>query len=346
MVNDTSLQRVRQRLSREARRGHCDEAGVRRLWWGALEVIQESLLEQNIQGGLWMAAPLPALYEPELLEQLHGWVWAPDSLERLNGSPNALPISGRIHQGDAVGFRRLPLEDRDGDDPLLLVITSELQLALTIDGEPGKRQLLMRCDAESLSDALTLMGERLNETSAPLAEQLRQELTALGSLRNDPDFDRRFWPRLAEKLTETAPSLTLQSMPDTGSADSNSNHDLSLLEAITHEVRTPLATIRTLIRFCATQGSLRPCGDAAAPDRCGMQRTDRPLRSDLSSRRTAAQAFGDAPGADGSGLDFADPRTDLERAAGTSRRDAASRSPERSTGCAERSSPSRTDVGG
>ena len=248
MVNDTSLQRVRQRLSREARRGHCDEAGVRRLWWGALEVIQESLLEQNIQGGLWMAAPLPALYEPELLEQLHGWVWAPDSLERLNGSPNALPISGRIHQGDAVGFRRLPLEDRDGDDPLLLVITSELQLALTIDGEPGKRQLLMRCDAESLSDALTLMGERLNETSAPLAEQLRQELTALGSLRNDPDFDRRFWPRLAEKLTETAPSLTLQSMPDTGSDDSNSNHDLSLLEAITHEVRTPLATIRTLIR--------------------------------------------------------------------------------------------------
>ena len=91
------------------------------------------------------------------------------------------------------------------------------------------------------------MGERLNNQEPGLAEQLRDQLTQLGPLRNDPDFDRCFWPRLAEKLTESAPSLTLQSRPDESDANPPS-HDLSLLEAMAHEVRTPLATIRTLIR--------------------------------------------------------------------------------------------------
>lgn len=246
MVSDTSLSRLRRSLAGGCRPGQCDEAGVRRLWWGALEVIQQTLLERQVQSGLWMAAPLPALYEPELLRQLQGWVWAPESLDRLSPLHAALPGSGLEEMANA-GFRRLDLEPEDGDDPFLLVITPQLQLALAIHGEPGERQLLMRCDADSLSDTLTLVGERLNNQEPGLAEQLRDQLTQLGPLRNDPDFDRCFWPRLAEKLTESAPSLTLQSRPDESDAHPPS-HDLSLLEAMAHEVRTPLATIRTLIR--------------------------------------------------------------------------------------------------
>ena len=247
MVNDTNLKQLRQNLARGVRPGQCDEAGVRRLWWGALDVIQQALLERQVQVGLWMAAPLPALYEPELLQQLQGWVWAPDSLEQLGAHHAALPGSGPQENAN-TGFRRLSLTSEDGDDPFLLVITPQLQLALAIHGEANQRQLLMRCDADSLSDTLTLVGERLNSTTPGLADQLRDQLTELGPLRNDPEFDRCFWPRLAEKLTESAPSLTLQSLPSTSEAEQTPSHDLSLLEAMTHEVRTPLATIRTLIR--------------------------------------------------------------------------------------------------
>ena len=247
MVSDTSLLDLRQRLARDIRPGQCDEAGVRRLWWAALEVIQESLMERRVQAGLWMAAPLPALYEPDLLHRLNGWVWAPENLESLSPLHAALPGSGRSSLKNA-GFCRLPLESRDGDDPLLLVITPELQLALAINGKPGERQLLMRCDAESLSDALRMVGERIEASETALAGQLREQLTDLGPLRNDPDFDRCFWPRLAEKLTESAPSLTLQSFQDPADSQQTPAHELSLLEAMTHEVRTPLATIRTLIR--------------------------------------------------------------------------------------------------
>ena len=247
MVSDTSLLDLRQRLARDIRPGQCDEAGVRRLWWAALEVIQESLMERRVQAGLWMAAPLPALYEPDLLHRLNGWVWAPENLESLSPLHAALPGSGRSSLKNA-GFCRLPLESRDGDDPLLLVITPELQLALAINGKPGERQLLMRCDAESLSDALRMVGERIEASETALADQLRAQLTDLGPLRNDPDFDRCFWPHLAEKLTESAPSLTLQSFQDPADSQQTPAHELSLLEAMTHEVRTPLATIRTLIR--------------------------------------------------------------------------------------------------
>ena len=247
MVSDTSLLGLRQLLARGVRPGRCDEAGVRRLWWGALEVIQQALLERQVHSGLWMAAPLPALYEPELLLQLHGWVWAPESLEHLGSRHAALPGSGPPGE-KAAGFRRLALGPEDGDDPFLLVFTPELQLALAIHGPADERQLLMRCDADSLSDTLTLVGERLNASEAGLAEELRGQLTGLGPLHNDPDFDRSFWPRLAEKLTESAPILTLQSLPEATGTQESSSHDLSLLEAMTHEVRTPLATIRTLIR--------------------------------------------------------------------------------------------------
>ena len=74
----------------------------------------------------------------------------------------------------------------DGDDPFLLVITPELQLALAIPDQQ-ERQLPMRCDADSLSDTLTLVGERLNATEAGLAEELREQLTGLGPLHSDPD---------------------------------------------------------------------------------------------------------------------------------------------------------------
>ena len=145
-------------------------------------------------------------------------------------------------------FRRLPLQPDDGLDPLLIVITPTLQVALAIHGDQDRRQLLMRCDHDTLGDALALFGTRLQGQSPELAEALRTQLNGLGPLHSDPQLDQQFWPRLAEKLTVTAPSLTLQPTQSSAESTQESSNDLSLLEAITHEVRTPLATIRTLIR--------------------------------------------------------------------------------------------------
>jgi hypothetical protein len=71
----------------------------------------------------------------------------------------------------------------------------------------------------------------------------------------------QFWPRLAERLAAMAPSLTLQPLVHRGGADQRGNgtapsSELALLEALTHEVRTPLATIRTLIRSLLRRSDL------------------------------------------------------------------------------------------
>ena len=56
-----------------------DDETSRRMWWGALEVIQKEFLHNHLQnGGLWVAAPLPALNEKKYLNKLNGWLWAPE----------------------------------------------------------------------------------------------------------------------------------------------------------------------------------------------------------------------------------------------------------------------------
>ncbi len=251
-----SLEALRRLLAEGVPAGRGDEDGGRRQWWAALATLQEDFLLplQPLQG-VWLAAPLPALYEPALLAQLQGWVWAPgelaDLLQPAPLLPGGPPAAGQ--RPGLVGFSRLPLEPVDGTDPLLLLITPRLQLALALAGPPGRRQLVARFDPPTLSAALGLVDARLQRCAPEQGQRLRQALQGLGPLQCEAGLAERFWPRLAERLASMAPSVTLQplvhrSAAPAGEARTATSSELALLEALTHEVRTPLATIRTLIR--------------------------------------------------------------------------------------------------
>jgi len=248
----STLHDLRRTLSAGVPRGQSDDDSVRRQWWAALATLQEDLLlaEEPLKG-LWLAAPLPALYEPQVLSQLHGWIWAPAELTDL--VPQAQPLLGATAGSAAPALpavERLPLSAADGLDPLLVVITPQVQVGLCLDGPRLGRRLVVRFDADVLSRLLALVHQRLEAEQPAAAERLRDQLTRLGALHSDSQAALRFWPRLAERLAAMAPSLTLQPLvhgprPETPQAVSS---ELALLEALTHEVRTPLATIRTLIR--------------------------------------------------------------------------------------------------
>ncbi len=253
-----SLEALRQLLAGGVPPGRSDEDSVRRQWWAALACLQEEfLLPLQPRSGLWLASPLPALYEPDLLRHLQGWVWAPEELGNLLQPappllPGRAPAPDRTGAYDPARFARLPLGAADGTDPLLLVITPHLQIAMALHGPTDGRQLLVRTDPASLSAALALLDERLQRSAPEEGLRLRQALQALGSLESDSNLAASFWPRLAERLAAMAPSVTLQPLVHrrAGSDEgrSGSSSELALLEALTHEVRTPLATIRTLIR--------------------------------------------------------------------------------------------------
>ena len=61
MSDSISLTTIQQRLAKGVTPGRVDEATVRRLWWAALDTLQDDiLLPMDPEKGLWLAAPLPA----------------------------------------------------------------------------------------------------------------------------------------------------------------------------------------------------------------------------------------------------------------------------------------------
>ncbi len=251
-----TIQDLQQRMAQGVPQISCSETTVRRMWWAALDTLQSDiLLPMNLTRGLWLSSPLPALYEPKLLKKFQGWVWAPkDLLNLTNPSVGILPPSKSSPidtHNDSSNYERLTLLEEDGNDPLLIVITPEIQIALALEGKNHDRKLLMRSDPETLSDLLTLLDNRLNTENIEQANNLRNSLEEMGQLKTNDDLSKVFWPLLSQRLADIAPSLNIQTMPDNIVNDHKSTSktsEISLLEALTHEIRTPLATIRTLIR--------------------------------------------------------------------------------------------------
>ena len=256
MKSSIPLSAIKQRIAKDLPHGNSDENTVRRLWWAALETLQEDILmPMNINDGIWLSAPLPALYQPKLLNTLKGWVWAPKEFETLQSSgqsglllPSNKNSSERNDSYQNLSYMHLPLRIEDGDNPLLIILASKIQVALTIFGPPNNRNLAIKSDKETIREILCMLDSRLQAEKTFEANELRKQISGHKLLGNDKDLERKFWPLLSSRLATMAPSLTLQTLPEENQSNSNSNHDISLLEAITHEVRTPLATIRTLIR--------------------------------------------------------------------------------------------------
>ncbi|WP_320666840.1 sensor histidine kinase [Prochlorococcus sp. MIT 1307] len=258
MSAQISLSAIQERMAQDVPNSRVDEQTARRMWWGALDTLQDEILgPMELDKGLWLASPLPALYEPRLLDKLQGWVWAPEALERLNAPfASLLPPSragsvNEINELTLGRYIRLPLRDEDGHDPFLMIITPDVQVALALQGPPGERNLLMRSDSETIRDLLRMLDLRFDDEDPKQARELRFSLASLGDLRGNDGIQKIFWPFLSARLAGIAPSLTLQTLPDHSASNQKENESsthLNLLEALTHEIRTPLATIRTLIR--------------------------------------------------------------------------------------------------
>ena len=87
---------------------------------------------------------------------------------------------------------------------------------------------------------------QLNQENYQEGINFRNELKSIGDFEINQEFERNFWPSLSIKLASLIPKLSVQN----AMKNDDKNEQLTeakLLQAISHEVRTPLATIRTLI---------------------------------------------------------------------------------------------------
>jgi len=252
MESQITIKKIQDLLMKGLHTKYVDDDTSRRMWWASLEVIQKEFLSQNYQlGGIWVASPLPALNEKKFFSKLDGWLWSPEGFPYFQ-KENAgfLPVnqSTKIKNDlDFISnFKVLNLSQEDGYEPFLMIITPNFQCILSITGEKDKKILLMKCDEESLKISIELMHAKLNQENYEEGVKFRKSINNLGNLNINNQFEKNFWPILSAKLAKLGTNHNIHNF--VGNEKKNVQiTEAKLLSAISHEVRTPLATIRTLI---------------------------------------------------------------------------------------------------
>ena len=252
MKSQITIKKIQELLIKRVQTIYVDDDTSRRMWWASLEVIQKDFLSQNYkQGGIWVASPLPAFNDKKFLNQLHGWLWSPEGFPYFqNENAGLLPVnnSEKIKKDfDLVSnYKVLTLCQEDGYEPFLMIITPNFQCVLSIVGEKDKKILLMKCDEESLKLSIELMHAKLNQENYEEGVKFRNAINNLGDLNINNQFEKLFWPILSAKLANITPNHNIQNSVKNDEKNVQIT-EAKLLRAISHEVRTPLATIRTLI---------------------------------------------------------------------------------------------------
>ncbi len=252
MNSQITIKKIQDLLLQGLETTNVDDETSRRMWWASLEVIQKEYLSHNYQkGGIWVASPLPALNEEKYFNQLQGWLWSPEGFPYFKkDNAGFLPVNHSTQAREKFTFngnyKLLNLNPEDGYEPFLMIITPNFQCILTIAGEKDKKILLMKCDQDSLKIAIELLHAKLNQENYDEGKNFRNVINNLGDLNINTQFEKNFWPSVSAKLANSIPNLNIK--------DYIKNDDKTvqiteakLLKAISHEVRTPLATIRTLI---------------------------------------------------------------------------------------------------
>ena len=247
-----TIKKIQDLLLQGLNTSYVDDETSRRMWWASLEVVQKEFLSHSTQeGGFWVASPLPALTDKKCLAKMQGWLWSPEGFPYFKmDNAGFLPVDHSIKIKEDSNFVRnykvLNLNTKDGYEPFLIIITTNFQCLLTIAGEKDKRTLLMRCDESSLKTAIELIDAKLNQENYEEAINFRNAIKNLGDLNINNEFEKSFWPSLSIKLANLIPKLSVQNAVKNDDKNDQLT-EAKLLQAISHEVRTPLATIRTLI---------------------------------------------------------------------------------------------------
>ncbi len=251
MNSQITIKTIQDMLFQGSQTKFVDDDTARRMWWASLEVVQKEFLSKNYhEGGIWVASPLPVLNEKKFLSNLYGWLWSPEGFPYFKKDNfGFLPVDqSKKNRGDfeVKNYKVLDLNPKDGYEPFLMILTPNFQCILTIAGEKDKKNFLMRCDEENLKKVIELIHAKLYQENYDEGVNFRNAVKNLGDLKINNQFINNFWPILSAKLAKLPPNQNIYNSINNNERDAQII-EAKLLKAISHEVRTPLATIRTLI---------------------------------------------------------------------------------------------------
>jgi signal transduction histidine kinase len=215
---------------------------------GASELSEETVIE-----GLLITAPLPLFSHPAIVSQLHTITFTTPHVNR-----QLLPCqsSGIPHNLDLT--HHFPIEllltDPLADERFCLVLTQQFSLVVVLGEENGEPRCQFSFDPDDLDLAWKSLRGRIMLT-APEHLAYLDELAAQFS-PIEPDY--RWVMAFSQSLLAHQPIAQLAPTQQPVEVPTKVAADVELIQALTHEIRTPLTTIRTMTRLLLRQPDLSP----------------------------------------------------------------------------------------
>jgi len=256
-------------------------ARAEREWQGAIAALNYLLQQTTVvspgepsQKGVVISAPLPVLDSATLLENLSTWTLTSDALEHAAWMPfHLLPASSSLMVlPDPTTPSTLPLLPGDPltREQFCLVRTAHLSLVMVLgENLAGEPAFLFSFLPEVVQQAWEALRPRILLMGNPQIYGLDSMIAEFPPVAPDyttvMQFNRLLLEHLPEPVEEVRsdrprrptpepviPAPTHCVLPEPTSPD------VELLQAIAHEVRTPLTTIRTLTRSLLNRTDLPP----------------------------------------------------------------------------------------
>lgn len=232
-----------------------------RRWYSAIAALQ--ILLQETQAGILLAGPVPILEQADLLDRLSCWTFTPEPLSLTTWMP-FLPPADRPSE-IAITPASLPLlsNDPQSGEQFCVVLTPSFSAALAFgEGVTNAPAFRFSFDPDVVWQAWRSLRSRLLLTSPQSVSRLDVLVDQFTPIAPDYRLVTRFSHLLLTNLSDTTEweSTPAPAAPatETSSNRRDAAADVELLQAIAHEVRTPLATIRTLTRLLLKRQDLSP----------------------------------------------------------------------------------------
>jgi signal transduction histidine kinase len=215
---------------------------------GASELSEETVIE-----GLLITAPLPLFSHPAIVSQLHTITFTTPHVNRqlLPCQSPGLPRNLDLTHHFPI---ELLLTDPLADERFCLVLTQQFSLVVVLGEENGEPSCQFSFDPDDLDLAWKSLRGRIMLTAPEHLAYLDELAAQFSPIEPDYRLVMAFSQSLLahQSVAQLAPTQQPVEVPTKVAAD------VELIQALTHEIRTPLTTIRTMTRLLLRQPDLSP----------------------------------------------------------------------------------------
>jgi signal transduction histidine kinase len=246
-------------------------------WWSAIAALENLLLSQiahdQKEQGLVITSPVPILTKPDVLSTYKTATFIPDLYNPLAFIPFQLPPCPQTKSQDHKDHDQiqniscsLPIipGDNISSEQFCLVFTKKFSLVLVRGKDHNNHPLFQfSFDPQTIKTAWFTLNRRLLLTTSPLVlKQLNNLIAKFPPVAPDyrlvSQFSRLLLQNLSLEIETEKDTFFEQNSSKVNQKNSKIAYDIELLQALTHEVRTPLTTIHTLTKLILKRQDLAP----------------------------------------------------------------------------------------